>query len=724
MSYNLQVWLLKLYKQDKLQLQGHQLAASYYKGIYKYLVPDRKGRQLKVFFQLLVRELCKNHRDGPFLKLSSSRDSVLQKALYSGDVELVLALLDDAYENFREGQAFEDKLKDDVNVIKNTALHVAATQDSCILAAAKIFDYAGHLLFAQNNRGEFPVFSAVRYGQLNMFKFLDSKIFEAVGDEDFRLSLYKLSNERGTYTILHVAIYNEHFELALYIAKKFPSLICEKNHQRLTGLQLLAMNSSAFRYQNWKWLKHLLPSPFRGSFAESSHKDATNHKVEDGTDGPSCTMGIPWWNKIKKEYRRYQAALELASILVEKDTEWIDKLESSGVADAVADTNWGDDNSTESQNNADESVKAPTPLILATKYGCLDIALQIISKHPQTVEQVGRKYGSILHLAIKYRRTEIFDAVVKMKMQMRRLVRLPDKDGNSILHMVALDTTRVKVENGSDATSTTTLKDKSSQPWDAEEIKNEARSPAFILQDDLLLFERVEDILKTHYHKTLNKDLETADQLFSAKKEPIRQEAQEWMKRTAENCSIVAVLIATVAFAAAYTVPGGSNPDGSPVLLNQTFFVVFTVTDVLSLASTLTAVVVFLSILCSSYRLQDFKETLPKSLMFGISCLIFSLTMMMLAFAATIILMIKNRQQWTRIALYAVAFLPVTVLVATYLPFYVPLMRTFYYTVDKVKSIVPHFTCPKKRSPPFHLQKSSLPKTKKATGSSGPGDEV
>lgn len=69
---------------------------------------------------------------------------------------------------------------------------------------------------------------------------------------------------------------------------------------------------------------------------------------------------------------------------------------------------------------------------------------------------------------------------------------------------------------------------------------------------------------------------------------------------------------------------------------------------------------------------------------------------MMFAFAATVILMIKNRQEWTKIALYAVAFLPVTVLVATYLPLYVPLMRTFKYIVNKAKSILPTFTRLKK----------------------------
>ncbi|XP_074379866.1 uncharacterized protein LOC141721033 [Apium graveolens] len=570
-----------------------------------------------------VIDLRNQHPEGPFLKLSHSRDSVLQKALYAGDVELVLALLDDAKKRFSSvREEFEDRLTHDVNIINNTILHVAATQDSCLEAAIKIYEFSGHLLFAQNNRREFPIFSATRYGQFNMFKFLNQKIMEVVPDEECRLQLfYKVSKEHETYTILHVAIYNEHFELALHIARTIPDLIGEEDHNGMTGLHMLAMNSSAFEIRHGKWLKFLLPCPFRHLSDEILGDDATGHKVDDGAVGSCCVMKFPYWNKIRKEHRRYQAARKLGSILVKKDTKWIDKLEPPAVAVAavaVADSDayTEDDNSAllasvenlkvadkesakadadfadegtasvngENRKRTDrKSVKPPTPLILATKYGCLGIALEMIKEHPQTVEQVDREYGSILHLAIKYRRIEIFNEVEKMKMQMRKLVRLLDKDRNSILHMVALNTTKVKAKNGSDNTSSSTPKDKPLHPWDTEELISDSRSPAFVLQDDLLLFERVEDILKTHYHKVPNKDYETADQLFAAKKELLRDDAQEWIKRTAENCSLVAVLIATVAFAAAYTVPGGSNPDGSPVLLNQAFFVVFTVTDVLSL---------------------------------------------------------------------------------------------------------------------------------------------
>lgn len=128
------------------------------KNIYRALI--RKDWQT-------VKVLCNQHRDGPFVKISRRGDSVLQKALYAGEVDLVLALLKDASTHFREPRVLLiNKLLGDVNFKKNTILHVAATQDACVRAAVSICEYTDNLLFAQNKKGEFPIFSAVRYGQL------------------------------------------------------------------------------------------------------------------------------------------------------------------------------------------------------------------------------------------------------------------------------------------------------------------------------------------------------------------------------------------------------------------------------------------------------------------------------------------------------------------------------------------------------------------------------
>ena len=84
--------------------------------------------------------------------------------------------------------------------------------------------------------------------------------------------------------------------------------------------------------------------------------------------------------------------------------------------------------------------------------------------------------------------------------------------------------------------------------------------------------QRVKEVTPSHFFDHRNNQKLTAEGLFDKTNKELRQKAIEWIKRTAEGCSLVAVLIATVAFAAAYTIPGGSNGQtGAPVLLNQPF---------------------------------------------------------------------------------------------------------------------------------------------------------
>ena len=202
--------------------------------------------------------------------------------------------------------------------------------------------------------------------------------------------------------------------------------------------------------------------------------------------------------------------------------------------------------------------------------------------------------------------------------------------------------------------------------------------------------QRVKKISETHFTKHYNSEGLTAENLFATNNAQHRIEAKEWMKGTSENCSIVAVLIATVAFAAAYTVPGGPDQEtGYPILQNQPFFFLFTMTDVLSLAFALTSVIIFLNILTSPFRLKDFQQSLPQKLMLGVTLLILSVSMMMLAFAATVILLIRNEAKWTRVALYSVAFFPVIIFAFSYLPLYISLVKTFTYSLKKIGYVVP-----------------------------------
>ena len=91
-----------------------------------------------------------------------------------------------------------------------------------------------------------------------------------------------------------------------------------------------------------------------------------------------------------------------------------------------------------------------------------------------------------------------------------------------------------------------------------------------------------------------NNDNKTTEEFFATANEQLHQDAKEWLMRTTENCTILSFFIATVAFAATYTVPGDPNKDtGIPILQSKPFFLVFIFVDVISLTRALTSVDIF-----------------------------------------------------------------------------------------------------------------------------------
>ena len=71
--------------------------------------------------------------------------------------------------------------------------------------------------------------------------------------------------------------------------------------------------------------------------------------------------------------------------------------------------------------------------------------------------------------------------------------------------------------------------------------------------------QRVKEVSRTYFIKHLNENKQTPEELFAATYYELYTSATDWLKRTSENCTIIAVLITTVAFAATYIIPGGPN---------------------------------------------------------------------------------------------------------------------------------------------------------------------
>ncbi|GKV40236.1 hypothetical protein SLEP1_g47904 [Rubroshorea leprosula] len=258
------------------------------------------------------------------------------------------------------------------------------------------------------------------------------------------------------------------------------------------------------------------------------------------------------WNFIKeigKTKKKHQFAVEMDKMLVKVDSSmWREYHNEEGHNNIMCfsgDRKKGGKETGEasSQTGCDGTAAtidaAPdTPLIITARTGIKEIVAEIINVYPQALEHVTRSSGqNILHVAILHR-NYILDLIKsEREVVKRRLVLGIHNDGDTILHKAAC--TKYYSEG---TTSTAALK----------------------LQEELRWFREVEKMVPPHYTIHLNKENRTAKQLLKYQHKEQLKKAQEWVKNTSRSCSTVAVLVATVLFAAVFAVPGGFRGHDAP----------------------------------------------------------------------------------------------------------------------------------------------------------------
>ena len=143
--------------------------------------------------------------------------------------------------------------------------------------------------------------------------------------------------------------------------------------------------------------------------------------------------------------------------------------------------------------------------------------------------------------------------------------------------------------------------------------------------------------------ETKNKDGKKPREVFTEQHAELVKAGEKWAKDTASSFILVGILITTVMFAAAFTVPGGNDPKtGIPSLSHNRIFDVFAVADAASLFTSTASVLVFIGILTSRYAENDFRYSLPWKLMLGLVTLFSSVVAMLVAFCAAVGMMLKG----------------------------------------------------------------------------------
>lgn len=190
--------------------------------------------------------------------------------------------------------------------------------------------------------------------------------------------------------------------------------------------------------------------------------------------------------------------------------------------------------------------------------------------------------------------------------------------------------------------------------------------------------------MEPSFFRHYNDKGQTAKEIFSEAHESLVKEGGKWLTNTSQSCSVVAALIATVAFASATTVPGGvDQTSGFPILEGKPAFAVFAISALVALCFSVTSLIMFLSILTSRYQEMDFERDLPVKLILGLTTLFMSIAAMLVSFCAGHFFVMEDRLKYGAFPIYAATCLPVTFFVVSQFPLYVDLVRAIIADVPE-----------------------------------------
>ncbi|KVH99878.1 Ankyrin repeat-containing protein [Cynara cardunculus var. scolymus] len=292
-------------------------------------------------------------------------------------------------------------------------------------------------------------------------------------------------------------------------------------------------------------------------------------------------------------------------------------------------------------------------LFVAAEFGNTEFVVELIRKYPDLIWKQNDDGQSIFHIAVSHRRESIYNLLYEIGSTKAFITCLKDRKGNNMLHLVGK-----KVEKN--------------QPPDVSGV-------AFQLQRELLWYKEVESMIPPHYKDQKNDDDQTPHELFTKTHKDLVSEAEKWMKGTASKCMVVAALIATIVFGVAFTIPGGYNENnGFPLFLHEGPFIVFVVLDAISLISSATSILMFLSILTSRYAQKDFIESLPKKLMVGLATLFFSIMTMMIAFSVSFFVLYRHRFIPIAIVISVLSLIPIIAYAKLQYPLLVDVFRSTF----------------------------------------------
>ncbi|VVA39988.1 PREDICTED: ankyrin [Prunus dulcis] len=262
----------------------------------------------------------------------------------------------------------------------------------------------------------------------------------------------------------------------------------------------------------------------------------------------------------------------------------------------------------------------------AVRSGIIEFIIRLCKVDPDILWQINSMGRNIFHYSIECRQEKVYSLIYGVG-QRNLIATFADASGNDMLHLAGMLSPTEKLDRISGAA----LQMQRERQW-FKEVKSLVVLPSGV--------------------GAFNKQGMRPHEVFTQNHNKLKEEGEKWMKDTATSCTVVA-----------FTVPGGNNGGtGFPLFLDEKMFMVFIVSDAISLFSSTTSVLMFLGILTSRYAEDDFLKSLPTKMIIGLSTLLISIASMMVAFCSALFLMLHERL-WIVIPIIFLASVPVTLFI-------------------------------------------------------------
>ncbi|KAM4075526.1 hypothetical protein ACB094_10G176300 [Castanea mollissima] len=602
----------------------------------------------------------------------------------------------------------------------NAPLHVAASTgrlNICILLAAKhdrfseFKDLVVQELF-RNKAGESPLFLAAFHGNRQIFLYLHLLLLEA-SDKDLK-SIDPAYRRNDGETALHCAIRWEYFDLAFEILQVEPSLAYAVNELGITPLHLLASKPSVFKSgSHLGWWKSIIY--YCIYVEELEHETVRKESVDlvtQGSSGEDITHKFPenyqtciafyqvllkmaksgfGYESIRRIKQKHVYSVQIMKILVEGQEANLDEFTRKEETPKMEKTESPLLILLPEKRKMPETAKIEIPVLVAAKGGITKMVDQILQNFPiDTNDMSKEKTETVILLAARNGITEMVEYILK---EFPVAINDRNKDKNIVLlaaenrqthvlqHLLEQEFVKCKLIHEVDANENNALhlaaQIGKQKPWLIP-------GAALQMQWEIKWYEFVKDNMPQHFCYQVNKEGMTPEVIFNETHEELVKSGGEWLNKTSESCSVVAALIATVAFASSTTIPGSINEEnGIPNLESHSMLTIFAISSLVALCFSITALFSFLAILTSRYEQKDFRRDLPKKLLLGLTSLLVSITSMLISFCAGHYFMLKNKLKDKAFPVYAATCLPIVFFAIQQLPLYVDIVWAIFKKVPR-----------------------------------------